>query len=118
MFTSKSTSSADGGGVMTKSKEIKNYYFIDIDFNKGPSDPENFYEDFRIDVGEAGSDSVTNYSFFVCTPKGIQGAMKELKTDYLMERNLLIVPRFDMELILRAIRERIDKLADYGLDVS
>jgi|ERR1700694_384926 len=103
---------------MTKSREIKNYYFIEIDLNKGPADPVNFYEDFRVDVGEAGSDSVTNYSFFVCTPKGIEDTMKELKADYLMERNLLIVPRFDMELVLHAIRERIDKLADYGLDVS
>ena len=100
------------------SKEIKNYYFINIDFNKGPSDLEDFYEDFVVDVGEVGTDRVTNYSFFVCTPKGIEGAMKELKADYLMERNLLIVPRFDMELIERAIREHIDKLAEFGLDVS
>src|SRR4249920_1407903 len=98
--------------------EIKNYFFRTIDFRKGPDDPSNFYLDFCIDVGEVGKEAVTSYCLYVCTPNGIAELMSKIKESHLFGRNMLIVQKFDMEAILKGVKEHISELAKYAEDVT
>jgi hypothetical protein len=97
---------------------IKNYYFIDFDFEKGPENPADFYADFRIDVGEVDSDEITNYSVFVATTTGLQAAMRSEGWKYVFGVPLLIVDSYDLNLILKAVEEHIVELPRLATDVS
>jgi Immunity protein 8 len=98
--------------------EIKNYFFHSIDFRKGPDDPHKFYEDFCVDIGEVGKEGVTNYCLFVCTPSGIEELIRKTNEPYYFGRDMLIVKQFDMEVILKAVRDHIHELEKYAQDVT
>lgn len=97
---------------------IKNYYFIDFDFAHGPEKADDFYADFRVDVGEADSDAVTNYSVFVCTPSGLESTIRTEGWKYVFGVPLLVVPQYDIHLITRAVEEHLSELPRFATDVS
>ena len=99
-----------GSREVSNMLEIKNYAFIEIDHVKGPADPLDFYDVLYVDVAESSSDWLTNYSFLVCTPKGIEGYMKDRAFSYLFGRDHLIVLRFDLSLILEAVRSNLHNI--------
>jgi hypothetical protein len=88
---------------------IRNHYFRSFDSDTGPPDPECFYDELFLELENTESgDSWTN-SYFVGTPGGIAQVMREEGWDEMFGTDLLIVRRFDRELILRSLLERIEE---------
>jgi hypothetical protein len=91
------------------SLRIRKHYFRSFDSNTGPPDPECFYDELFVEIENPESgDSWTN-SYFVGTPSGIGQVMREEGWDEMFGTDLLIVRRFDRELILRSLLERIQE---------
>jgi hypothetical protein len=94
--------------------EFLNYYFETIDLHAGPEDPESFCDDFYIAVRDIESNRPMLYSYLVATPAGLQ---KVLNTERLpslyLEGQALIVPRWNLPLILDAAVKQIMK--DYAV---
>jgi hypothetical protein len=88
---------------------IRNHYFRSFDSDSGPPDPESFHDELFLELENPESgDSWTN-SYFVGTPSGIAKLMWEEGWDEMFGTDLLIVRRFDRELILRSLLERIEE---------
>lgn len=86
--------------------EIKSCSFRQIDLNTGPADPESFYDELLVDFRDPDSGYTFKHSYFVATPSGIAHVMKEERWDHMFGTDLLIVPRFDRQVILAAVLER------------
>jgi hypothetical protein len=99
--------------------EIKNYRFANFDHRVGPSNPENFHELLYVDVGPEGSTAdVRRYALHVTTPKGLSARIENNSSGYRFGSNLLVVERFDLEMILRALRDRINELPELGSEIN
>jgi hypothetical protein len=88
---------------------IRNHYFRSWDSEPGPPDPECFHDEVFLELENSESgDSWTN-SYFVGTPSGIAQLMREEGWDEMFGTDLLIVRRFDRELILKSLLDRINE---------
>ena len=88
---------------------IRNHYFRSFDSDAGPPDPECFYDELFLELENTNSGDAWTQSYFVGTPSGIAQAMREENWDEMFGTDLLIVRRFDRELILRSLLERIEE---------
>ena len=88
---------------------IRNHYFRSFDSDPGPPDPECFHDEIFLELENPESGNSWTNSYFVGTPKGIAQLMREEGWDEMFGTDLLIVRRFDRELILRSL---LDHLAD------
>jgi hypothetical protein len=86
---------------------IRNHYFRSFDADGGPPDPECFYDELFLDIENPDSGDSWTTSYFVGTPSGIAQVMREEGWDEMFGADLLVVRRFDRELILRSLLERI-----------
>ena len=92
-----------------QSLRLRKHYFRSFDSDAGPPDPECFHDEVFLELENPESgDSWTN-SYFVGTPNGIAQLMQEEGWDELFGTDLLIVRRFDRELILKSLLERIEE---------
>ena len=98
--------------------EVKSYMFTNFDYRRGPANADDFYENLYVGVGEAGADSTRTYSMWVTTPKALSSMVQKNKDDYKFGRHLLVVERYDMKVILRAVGEHINDLGLMGEDVT
>lgn len=81
--------------------EFLNYYFEETDLVRGPENPAAFYDDFYLQVRDIENDHTALYKYFVATPAGLQKAMDDEQLPALyLEEQALIVPRWDVPLIL------------------
>ncbi len=85
---------------------IKHYFFANLDHLIGPTDPQDFCENLVVHVGPENADRYRVFSIWVATP----GAVRPALEGYRFGRGLLIVERYDLELILRAVRQHINEL--------
>ena len=95
--------------------EIKNYWFGAFDHREGPPDAENFYEELTVEVGERGSSVTRSVCLYVATPRALVGMLPMDSNEYAFARNLIVVPRFDMALILRAVKEQLGEICNSDL---
>jgi len=86
---------------------IRNYYFRSFDSDPGPPDPECFHDELFLELESPESGNSWTSSYFVGTPSGIAQLMREEGWDEMFGTDLLIVRRFDRELILQSLLERI-----------
>jgi hypothetical protein len=100
--------------------EVKSYMFTNFDYRTGPASREDFFENMYVNVGHAGpeSNSARTYSLYVATPNALAAKMRSENQDYKFGRNLLVVERYDMDVILRAVREHINDLGLLGENVD
>jgi hypothetical protein len=87
---------------------VRNHYFRSFDSDTGPPDPECFYDQLFLELENPAGDAWT-ISYFVGTPSGIAQVMREEGWDEMFGTDLLIVRRFDRELILRSLLERFEE---------
>ncbi|HZS27840.1 MAG TPA: hypothetical protein VFB76_11475 [Candidatus Angelobacter sp.] len=93
--------------------EFLNYYFEKIDLKTGPDDPASFCDDFYMVARDVGSDDETEYRYLIATPTGLQSVMtSEHRPALYIEGQTIIVPRWDLTLILDTVVKRIMK--DYA----
>jgi hypothetical protein len=90
--------------------EFLNYYFGKTDLKSGPPDPTNFYDDFYVMTRDIESNYERHYKYLVATPTGLQSvlASKRLPALYI-EDQTVIVPRWDVPLILETVIKQIMK---------
>ena len=86
---------------------IRNHYFRSFDSDTGPPDPECFYDELFLEIENPDSGDSRTISYFVGTPSGIAQVMREEGWDEMLGADLLIVRRFDRDLILRSLLERV-----------
>jgi hypothetical protein len=85
---------------------ILNYYFRHTDLVEGPRDPEDFYDEFFVELENPEHEHRWTTSFHVATPKGLERVMREDGSEFVYGEGTIIVPRFDLATILRAVLER------------
>jgi hypothetical protein len=99
---------------VSKPVAIKHYFFANFDHRTGPADRENFFENLVVHVGPEDSPHYRVYSLWVATPAALNGANES----YRFGRGLLIVERYDLDVILRAVREHIRELGLLAVEVE
>jgi len=87
---------------------VRNHYFRSFDSDSGPPDPECFYDELFLELENPAGDAWT-ISYFVGTPIGIAQVMREEGWDEMFGTDLLIVRRFDRELILKSLLDRLEE---------
>jgi len=88
---------------------IRNHYFRSFDSAAGPPDPECFHDEVFLELENPETRASWTNSYFVGTPSGIAQLMREEGWDEMFGTDLLIIRRFDREMILKALLERIEE---------
>ena len=93
---------------------IVNYYFAKTDLLSGPEDPDFLFDRLTIEAQDPGNGFPIHYSFTVATPSGLSHFMdqEKLASLYLDHMPVVIVPRWDLALILHTVMDEIMKV--YG----
>jgi hypothetical protein len=90
--------------------EFLNYYFEKTDLKSGPPDPTNFYDDFYVMTRDIESNYERHYKYLVATPTGLQSVLASKRVPALyVEDQTVIVPRWDVPLILETVIKQIMK---------
>lgn len=106
----------DGDGKYNRPNFL-NYYFGKIDMVRGPADPASFFDEFYLQAQDPASSHIWTYEYTVATPAGLQEVMNtERFASLYFESPVVIVPRWDLEMILHTVTEEI--LKHYGEDGS
>jgi hypothetical protein len=100
----------------------------DFDVVKGPLNPREFWFDLRIDAVEPGKEGVYSYQVFVCTPLALISCFDKLakyldgradaSSQYMFGKGLLIVREYNIDTILEAVSRELNRLDEYGFDLS
>ncbi len=91
---------------------VRNYFFRETDLITGPPDPEDFYDEFLIECEHPETGYRWWTGFYVATPKGLARVMAEGRTDFLYGDSTIIVRRFDLKTIVRAVMESFAEWGD------
>src|ERR1700724_378866 len=82
---------------------IVEFGFRYMDADVGPPDPLNFYEELVLRLENVEHHHRWVASIFICTPQGLSALMKQERWLYLFGTDHIIVPEFNMKLILEAV---------------
>lgn len=98
--------------------EILNYYFSKTDLVRGPEDPEVLFDELTVEAKDRAHAFPIYYSYTIATPTGLRRAMdqEKLASLYLDRLPVVVVPRWDLALILQTVMDEIMKV--YGADQS
>lgn len=101
--------SSDGDGKYNRPNFL-NYYFKKIDLVRGPDDPSSFFDEFFLEAEDPATKHRWTYEYTVASPSGLQSVMSEERFASLyFDGPLVIVPRWDIEMILHTVTEEIIK---------
>jgi hypothetical protein len=92
--------------------KVLNYYFSNLDLKTGPDNPRVFCDQLfvQFEAPETGATWTSEYT--VASPFGLQELMDGTGQNLTFDGTIVIVPRWDMALILRTVLEDvIDKYA-------
>lgn len=91
--------------------EILNYYFENTDLLRGPVDHDSLFDVLVVETVDPGNNYRVNYGYTVATPVGLRRTMAEEKQPslYLHSMPVIVVPRWDLALILQTIVDEIMK---------
>ena len=90
---------------------IQKFFFKKFDAVPGPAEPEVFADELHVELYDPDSGHYWWQSYFVATPKGLERILREKAWRYLHAPQMLVVPRYDLEEIRRAVVNRI--MADH-----
>ena len=91
--------------------QIKKFFFKKVDAIPGPDDPDVFADELQLQLYDPDSDHGWWQSYFVATPQGLGTILREKSWRYLYAPEMIVVPRYDLEEIRRAVVSRI--MADH-----
>jgi hypothetical protein len=92
---------------------IRKFYFNKADPIPGPEDPEVFADELHVEIYDPESDHAWWQSYFVATPQGLAKLLREKSWRYLHAPQVLVLPRYNLEEIRRAVVTRIVADHDY-----
>jgi hypothetical protein len=89
--------------------KITNYFFLKTDLLTGPPDPNCLFDELNVEGRDPATDVPISYGFTVATPAGLVKTMDQEKLSSLYLENIpvVIVPRWDLQLILQTVIEEI-----------
>lgn len=91
--------------------EFLNYYFGKINVQSGPENPEAFCDEFFLQARDPENQHIFTYRYTVATPAGLQVAMEvERLPSLYLGSQVVIVPRWDVRLILETVIDQILEL--------
>ena len=91
--------------------QIKKFFFEKVDAIPGPEDPDVFADELHLQLYDPDTDHGWWQSYFVATPQGLAGVLRHKSWRYLYAPEMIVVPRYDLEEIRRAVVSRI--MADH-----
>ena len=98
---------------------IQRIYFTDFDPTvQQPRSPNAFFEELRVDVTEADRPGIRNFVIWVATPEGIRDAMHGENWQYLLRRNLLILPKYDWKIIQGIVNDLLPEMEQHADEVT
>ena len=92
---------------------IRKLYFDRADAIPGPDDPEVFADELHIELYDPESGHAWWQSYFVATPQGLAKLLHKKSWRYLHAPQILVLPRYNLEEIRRAVVSRIVADHDY-----
>ena len=90
---------------------MQKFFFEKVDAIPGPADPAVFADELHIELYDSDSGHTWWQSYFVATPPGLTAILREKSWRYLHAPQILVLPRYDLEEIRRAVVSRI--MADH-----
>ena len=90
---------------------IQKFFFEKVDAIPGPAEAEVFADELHLQLYDPESGHDWWQSYFVATPKGLAKILREKSWRYLHAPQILVLPRYDLEEIRRAVVSRI--MADH-----
>jgi hypothetical protein len=99
---------------------IINYFFLKTDLLRGPADPDCLFDELRVETEDPGNRYPLTYVYTVATVSGVRDVMEREKLSSLyLERNpVVIIPRWDLRLILETVMNEIMKSYGGGEDLD
>ena len=91
--------------------QIKKFFFEKVDAIPGPADPDIFADELHVQLYDPDTDHGWWQSYFVATPQGLARILREKSWRYLYAPEMLVLPRYDLEEVRRAVVTRI--MADH-----
>lgn len=92
---------------------ITKFFFKNFDAIPGPPDPWAFADELTVELYNPDSDHRWWQSYFVATPQGISEILRDKSWKYLYAAEMLVVPKYDLEDIRRAVVSRIVEDHEY-----
>jgi len=90
---------------------MEKFFFDKVDLTAGPTEPEVFADDLHVELCDPDSGYRWWQSYFVATPQGLAKILRDKSWKYLHAPEILVLPRYDLEEIRRAVVSRI--MADH-----
>jgi hypothetical protein len=90
---------------------ITKFFFKKTDAITGPADPEVFADELQVELYDPDSGHHWWQSYFVATPRGLDSILRQKSWRYLHAPQMLVISRYDLEEIRRAVVSRI--MADH-----
>jgi hypothetical protein len=91
--------------------QIKKFFFKKADAIPGPDDVDAFADELYVQLYDPDTDHGWWQSYFVATPEGLSEILRHKSWKYLYAPEMIVVPRYDLEEIRRAVVVRI--MADH-----
>jgi len=86
---------------------ITNFFFKTVDAIAGPPDRLVFADELLVELYDPDTDHKWWQSYFVATPQGLAQILRDKSWKYLYAAEMLVVPRYDVQDIRRAVVSRI-----------
>lgn len=100
----------EGKVTGTGALELRSLEFDTFDAAAGPADPMEFFEQMRVTVGRARVERSSCFALYVTTPQGMAAYMKKNGVSHQFGRDVLLVDRYDLQVIREAVLARIEDL--------
>lgn len=98
--------------------EVTRYYFEKTDPAQGPPDPDEFYDQFFVDLTNVETGDRFSNSMYVCTPQGLKQEMIKQKWGSVVGTELLIVPRYNLDAILAGAKRHLEEIYESTLKIA
>jgi hypothetical protein len=82
---------------------ITKFFFGKLDPIPGPPDPDVFADELIVELYDPDSGHTWEQSYFVASPLGLREILRDKSWKYLYAAEMLVLPRYDLEEIRRAV---------------
>jgi hypothetical protein len=93
--------------------QITKFFFKELDVIPGPPDPWTFADELTVEIYDPDSDHKWLQSYFVASPQGLSQILRDKSWKYLYTTEMLVLPKYDLEEIRRAVVSRIVETNEY-----
>ncbi len=91
--------------------QLRSYFFEHCDGTDLP-DTDVFFDDLHLDIYDPRTGRAWTQAITIATPGGLAEQLHQNRWDYLEGDGMLVLPRFNLQAVLRAAMQRIADAAD------